>query len=152
MKERTVTAVRWSLLRLLTLGALGEMLWTIYVGEDLPRHYVADHWDIAWVGLDAAQVIMLSGAAWAAWRRSTLIVYFASVSSTLLVIDAWFDVTTARRGDVFQGIVLAGVVELPSAIVLAWVALRALRHTALVSSSPVGLERYPPLEDREPFD
>lgn len=152
MKERTVKAVRWSLLRLLTLGALGEMLWTIYVGEELPRHYVANHWDIAWVGIDAAQVLMLSGAAWAAWRRSSLIVYFASVSSTLLVIDAWFDVTTARRGDVFQGIVLAGVIELPSAIVLGWVALRALRHTALVSTSSSRLERYPPIEDREPFD
>ena len=135
MEERTVKLIRWSLLRLMTLGAVAETGWTIYVGLDLPRHYVANHWDVAWVGLDVAQVTMLSCAAWAAWRRSTLLVIFSTASATLLVTDAWFDVTTARRGDVFQGILLAGLVEIPSAVILLWVAHRGLRHTAMMRAT-----------------
>jgi hypothetical protein len=135
MEERTVKVIRWSLLRLLTLGAAAETVWTIYIGLDLPRHYVANHWDVAWVGLDVAQVAMLSCAAWAAWRRSTLLVLFSAVSATLLVTDAWFDVTTARRGDLYQGILLAVFVEVPSAVILMWVAHRGLRHTVMMSST-----------------
>jgi hypothetical protein len=142
MKASTVKVIHWSLLRLLMVGALGETLWTIYVGYDLPRHYVANNWDVAWVGLDAAQVLMLAGAAWAAWRRRSLLVMFATASATLLLLDAWFDVTTARRGDVLQGALLAGLVEVPSAIALVWVAHRGLRLMA----------RAAVLDDQNPFD
>jgi hypothetical protein len=153
MKERTVRVIRWSLLRFLTLGALTEMIWTIYVAYELPRHYVADHWDVAWVGLDAAQILMLSASAWAAWRRNTLLVIFATASATLLVIDAWFDVTTARHGDLTQGIMLAGIVEVPSALVLLWVAYRGLRHTVLVPSrGPGAPTRSNTFDTVEPFD
>ncbi len=153
MKERTVRVIQWSLLRLLTLGALAETIWTIYVGFELPRHYVANHWDIAWVGLDVAQVLMLSASAWAAWRRNTLLVIFATASAMLLMVDAWFDVTTARRGDLAQGIVLAVLVEVPSAIILLWVAYRGLRYASLLpargnASSP----RSNTFDTLEPFD
>jgi hypothetical protein len=132
MKESTIRVVRWSLLRLLTLGAVGETFWTVYLAVALPRHYVANHWDVAWVGLDVAQVVMLAASAWAAWRRNTLLVMFATASATLLTIDAWFDVTTARHGDLLQSIVLAGSIEVPTALVLYWVAYRGLRHTVLL--------------------
>jgi hypothetical protein len=134
MKESTAKVMRWSLLRLLILGAIAETIWTVYVGAELPRRYVANHWDIAWVGLDVVQVIMLGAAAWAAWRRSTLLVIFSTSSATLLLLDAWFDVTTARHGDVFQSILLACIVEVPSALVLVWVAHRVLSHTTLLPS------------------
>ncbi len=132
MKESTIKMIRWSLLRLLTLGAVCETMWTVYVGVELPRRYVAHHWNIAWVGLDVAQVVMLAASAWAAWRRNTLLVIYATASAALLLIDAWFDVTTARRGDVAQSILLASIVEVPSALVLLWVAHRGLRHTVLM--------------------
>ena len=153
MKERTVRVIRWSLLRLLTVGALLEMVWTIYVGYKLPRHYVANHWDVAWVGIDAAEVLLLSASAWAAWRRNTLLVIFATASATLLLLDAWFDVTTALHGDVFQGILLAGLVEVPSAAVLLWVAHRGLRHAVLLPSAGPGLtSRSNTFDTIEPFD
>jgi hypothetical protein len=153
MKERTVRAMRWSLLRLLTLGALTEMIWTVYVGDRLPRHYVANHWDVAWVGIDAAQILMLSASAWAAWRRNTLLVIFATAAATLLMIDAWFDVTTARHGDLIQGIMLAGIVEVPSALVLFWVAYYGLRHAELLPSTRPGAPtRSNTFDSLEPFD
>lgn len=142
--------IRWSFLRLLTLGVLVESAWTVYLGVELPRIYVANHWDIAWVGLDIAQVVMLSAAAWTAWRGSTWLVIFATASATLLVIDAWFDVTTARRGDQWQSIVLASLVEVPSALVLVWVAHRGLRHAVMTSSRSAELTLQPATFDVKP--
>lgn len=77
---------RWSLLRPLTSGAVAESIWTIHTGVELPRVYVAIHWDIAWVGLDAAQVVTLSACAWTAWRRSRHLVLFATASAALLLL------------------------------------------------------------------
>lgn len=121
--------LRRSLLRLMIFGAGAETVWTIYVGLELPGHYVAVHWDIAWVGMDVSQVIMLSLCAWAAWRRHPMMVMFATAGGTLLMLDAWFDVTTSRRVDILQGVLLAVLVEIPSALVLYWVAYRGIRHT-----------------------
>jgi len=36
------------LLTLLASAAVLETGWTIYLGWRLPRHYVANHWDLAW--------------------------------------------------------------------------------------------------------
>ena len=152
MKDRTVRGIRWSLLRLLTMGALAETIWTIYVAYELPRHYVAIHWDVAWVGIDVAQVLMLGASAWAGWRRHISLVIFATASATLLLIDAWFDVTTARHGDVAQGILLAGLVEVPSALVLLWVAHRVLRHSSLLPTGSSDSLRSTTFDTVEPFD
>jgi hypothetical protein len=107
----------------LTVGALAETAWTAYLGLRLPRHYTAEHWDLAWVGLDTAQVLMLLLAAWAAWRRRAVLIVFACAAGTLLLVDAWFDVTTARYSD-FEQSAISLAIEIPSAIVLFWIAYR----------------------------
>lgn len=130
MKARTRMFIDRTFLPLLVIGAILETAWTIYIGVILPRQYSANHWDFAWVGLDIAQSSMLIGAAWAAWRRNLVLVLFATACATLLVVDAWFDVTTARRGNITQSLLQAILVELPSALVLLWVALRNLHQLA----------------------
>lgn len=89
----------------MSLAILVETAWTIYLGTRLPRTYVADHWDLAWVGLDTGEIWMLIGSAWAAWavwkRRAVLIAFafaFTVASATRLLLDAWLDLTTARHG------------------------------------------------------
>ena len=119
---------RGPLLALLVLVATLEIIWTIYLGLRLPRHYVANHWDLAWVGLDVGEITMMFLAAWAAWRRRAVFILFACVSGTLFLVDAWFDVTTARLGDVWQSSVVAVVWEMPLAIALYWLAARATRR------------------------
>jgi len=111
----------------LSLAILGETAWTIYIGASLPRTYVADHWDLAWVGLDTAEILVLAGAAWAAWKRRAILIAFAVASATLLLLDAWFDLTTARQGDVLQSVATA-CLEVPAALAMLWVARRAARH------------------------
>ena len=117
-----------SLRRILTTAALLEILWTAYIGLQLPRRYVAHHWALAWVGIDIAQVAMLLLSAWALWKHRAILTFFATAAATLLVVDAWFDVTTAQRGDFFQSSLSALLVEIPSSIVLYWVALRTINH------------------------
>jgi hypothetical protein len=97
----------------------------MYLGWKLPRHYVAGHWALAWVGLDVAEVSMLLGAAWAAWRQRAVLIVFSIAAATMFLLDAWFDVTTASHGDELQSVALAVFVEVPSALVLFWVARRA---------------------------
>jgi hypothetical protein len=112
-------------LTVLIAGAVLEVLWTVYLGWRLPRHHVAYHWDVAWVGLDVAETVMLIGAAWAAWRRRAVLILFAIASATLLLLDAWFDVTTSGSKGFVASLTLALVVEVPSALALLWVARRA---------------------------
>jgi hypothetical protein len=119
---------RDGLLTALVVGAFIEILWTIYLGWRLPRHYVAHHWDLAWVGLDVAEILMLLGSAWAAWRRRAVLILFAVVSATLLLLDAWFSVTTAGHGDFRESVLVSIVLEVPSALVLLWIARRAARR------------------------
>jgi hypothetical protein len=121
-------STRERLLILLTCAAIAEIAWAIYLGWTLPRHYVANHWVLAWVGLDVAEIAMLLATAWAAWRQRAVLILFAIILATLLLVDAWFDVTTARRGDVFQSALLAVLAEVPLSALLFWMAWRAARR------------------------
>jgi hypothetical protein len=52
----------------------------------------------------------------------------AIVVSTLLVVDAWFDITTASgHGEVVRSVLLASVVELPLAAYCLVLAIRSER-------------------------
>ena len=126
-EPRRARLTREGLLTLLTTGALLETAWTVYLGWRLPRHYVANHWDLAWVGLDSVEIIMLLLCAWAAWRRRAVLIHFASIAGTLLLIDAWFDLTTARYQDFDQALVGLSV-EVPAALILFWMSFRTVRR------------------------
>jgi hypothetical protein len=126
----------------LVFGAVVETAWTIYLGFRLPRHYVANHWDLAWVGLDAAQAIFLLLSAWAAWRRRAILIQFANTCATLLLIDAWFDVTTARYSDLQQSM-LALAIELPSAFALLLISRRIAKRLLSTWLANTDLARVP---------
>jgi hypothetical protein len=127
-------------------GAVLEVLWTVYLGWRLPYKHTAYHWDVAWVGLDVAEISMLLGAAWAAWRRRALLILFAIASATLLILDAWFDVTTSGKSGFNESLTLAVLVEVPSAIALLWVARRAA-HALLTTEINMGHLAEKPLRE-----
>jgi hypothetical protein len=56
-----------------------------------------------------------------------LLTLFAFATGVLLVCDAWFDVLTARRGDLFVSVLIAALGELPLAAVLIVGTLRIAR-------------------------
>jgi hypothetical protein len=100
--------------------------WIVYLGLALPEHATSAHWDVAWVGFDAMEFLALAATAWSAYRRSTWVAPAATAAAVLLVVDAWFDVTTANGGwNLVQAIVLGVVIELPLAALSLWIARHA---------------------------
>ena len=119
---------RGILLTWLVAASLALIIWTIYLGWQLPKVYISDDWRLAWVGLDVFEIALLVLTTWAAYQRRIVLIFFAAAAATMFVIDAWFDVTTARSGDFSQSLLAAFVVELPAAFVLSWVAIRAFHR------------------------
>lgn len=97
--------------------------WTALLFATLPGHYVANHWQIAWGGFDIGLGVALATTAVLISRRSAFAEVAATVTATLLVCDAWFDVLTSRgASDVAQAIGEALLVELPLAALCFWMA------------------------------
>jgi hypothetical protein len=107
--------------------------WTALLVFTLPRHYVANHWGLAWAGFDIGLGLALAGTAVAVARQSPFVEVAAAVTGTLLVCDAWFDVLTARTtGDIVQAALEAAFVELPLAGLCFWMATN-LAHAVEVA-------------------
>lgn len=105
------------------LGALVLVPWIVYLGFELPEQNVARHWDVTWVGFDIALLFALARTAWLAWKGRRQMELPAIAAGTLLLVDAWFDITTAgTTRDLIQAIVSAAVVEIPLAMLAFWIA------------------------------
>ena len=104
--------------------------WTAMLFLTLPRHYGANHWRLAWGGFDVGLLLALAATAVASLRRSPLAEIAATVTGTLLVCDAWFDIMTSSPAERWISILSAVFAELPLAAVLIWRTLFILRLTA----------------------
>jgi hypothetical protein len=107
----------------LALIALALVPWALWLTTVLPSHEVAEHWDVAWAGLDLMLAAALLATAVSAWRHGPLLQACAASTGTLLVVDAWFDLLTSSGRDLTYAIVLAVVAELPLALVCLWIVL-----------------------------
>lgn len=108
---------RWVTL-LLGLVAVGLVPWTLYLTFALPSRHLTFHYDLAWVGFDVALTASFAATAWATLRGSQWLVPLAAVTGTMLVCDAWFDILSSQPGgERLMAVVLAVLVELPSALV-----------------------------------
>jgi hypothetical protein len=97
--------------------------WIALLFATLPRHYVANHWDVAWGGFDIGLGIALATTAVLVARRSPYAEVTATITGTLLVCDAWFDILTSRgASDVAQAVASALLIELPLAALCFWMA------------------------------
>jgi hypothetical protein len=124
--------------RVLTTVVIGSIVmipWIASLAVTLPRHYVASHWTLAWVGFDLALTAALATTAWMTWRGRPVAVIPASITATLLVCDAWFDTTTAGRADVLVSLLFAVAIELPVALLLL-VAVRTVLRGIVATISP----------------
>jgi len=129
-KQLTLPLPRW-LGPLAVCCALGIIPWVGYLALTLPARQRAVDYDVAWVGYDAAMAFVMAALAYCALRRKPATGAIAAVAATMLVIDAWFDiVTTDKRSQLMFAIASAVLLELPLAIVCAWVAVNAERVRA----------------------
>jgi len=124
--------VRWRFRRLAwiyLIVATALLPWIVYLALTLPKRNLERHYRSTWVGFDTLLVVALAGAAYLAFRVDPRVQFPATTAATLLVVDAWFDVTTAgSRSDSFRAMILAVLVELPAAAFSLYVARRVSRR------------------------
>ncbi|SPM38336.1 hypothetical protein BN971_00913 [Mycobacterium numidiamassiliense] len=108
-------------------SAIALIPWTVYLGLTLPQNYNAQHWWLTWVGFDLLLVALMVATAVLGFIRHHLLTLFAFATGVLLVCDAWFDVLTAKRGDIVVSVLTAALGELPLATVLIIGSLRIAR-------------------------
>jgi hypothetical protein len=100
--------------------------WVIFLAVTLPRRATFAHYRSVWVGFDVGLIGVLALTALLAWLARPQVALAATAASTMLVVDAWFDMMTTPRGDRFWvSVLLAGLVELPLAAICLWIALHA---------------------------
>jgi hypothetical protein len=120
-------ATRW-LGRGALIAGLGMIPWVFILACTLPSTARAAHWSAAWAGLDGLEAVGLMMTGVALIRRYRWLSLPAAVTSTLLVIDAWFDVTTSAPGSAVKvAIAMAVFLELPTAALCAMLAIRNAR-------------------------
>jgi hypothetical protein len=124
----------------LTAASVGFIPWIVLLGIKLPRHYMAGHWRLTWVGFDIVLLGCLALTAWLAWRRRQAVIVAAFITATLLICDAWFDITTASgHADVIVAVASALLLELPLAALLFSVALHLLHLTVRRAQAAYGV-------------
>jgi hypothetical protein len=105
--------------------------WIGVLAVTLPRYFRAGDWRGAWVGFDVAELAAFVATAWAAWRGRQVLIICLVVLATLLLADAWFDVTLDVRTSGFVWSLLSALfIEIPLAVA-AIVGARRLLHLTI---------------------
>jgi len=116
----------WGPVFLLMGGLLA--VWTTWLTVRLPTHHLVRSWDVAWGGFDVLLTAMFVATGIALLRGSSWVRACALATATLLVVDAWFDITTAQPGEqLTQAVLQAVLIEAPVAVLCVYVALRSDR-------------------------
>jgi hypothetical protein len=103
--------------------------WCLILAATLPSTYQADHWKLTWIGLDCGTALAAGLTAYLLHKRDIRAALTSVAAGTLLLADAWFDVSTSGPGfDHTLSLTEALLVELPLAICAFVVAGRALRR------------------------
>jgi hypothetical protein len=111
--------------RLVALAVGGFLLpWSVLLAVTLPATAQAQHWALAWTGLDVAEATAALVTAVLLSRGDRRASLSAAVAGTLLLVDAWFDVCTSAPGAGHaMALAEAGCAELPLAVAAWWVAI-----------------------------
>ncbi len=136
------TAVRFRhrFLVVVTAACVVLIPWIILLGFTLPDRHVATNWTLTWIGFDVGLLGALAATAWLTYRRRQAMIIAAFITGTLLVCDAWFDITTASGGtDLRLGVASALLGELPLATLLFGSAWYLLRLTVQRARTLIGI-------------
>jgi hypothetical protein len=114
--------------------------WIAVLAITLPIDYKASHWRGAWVGFDIGLLAAFAATAWAAWRERQVLIVCLTVTGTLLVCDAWFDVILdLGSSDIWMSLATAVFAELPLAFMMFTAARRLVRMSVGVVMALEGI-------------
>ncbi|MBF4998099.1 hypothetical protein IRT45_13150 [Nocardia sp. BSTN01] len=148
-RPHKVRVARGLRLWLMVGGSIAMIPWLVYLGFTLPQDYNANHWALVWIGFDIFLVAMMAATAYLGWRRRVLVILPAFGTGVLLLVDAWFDTTTAGPDEIRVSIATAALAEVPLAVVLLTGALALFRY--LVLANPLHDPAGSPWRARVPF-
>lgn len=121
LRARSLFSQRYLGLGILISG-LGLVPWLVELAVTLPPAT-----RVAWVGLDSLEALSLIATGILVRRGDRRRCLAAAGAATLLLVDAWFDVTTATGGSALaESVAMAVLAEIPMAVICATVAWRAL--------------------------
>jgi hypothetical protein len=100
-------------------GCVVLAVWIGVLAVTLPKHFHATHWRGAWVGFDIALLAAFAATAWASWRQRQVLILTLTVTGTLLLCDAWFDlILDIGTGEFWMSVFSAVVAEIPLALLM----------------------------------
>ncbi|GAA0623421.1 hypothetical protein [Streptomyces crystallinus] len=109
---------------LLTGAGVALVPWMAVLAQTLPRTVEVSNWPAAWIGLDAGLALGLAGTGVLLRRGDPRVSPVAAATGALLLMDAWFDVTTSAGPERVMAVALAVCAELPLAVACGVVAAR----------------------------
>lgn len=113
-------------------AAVALLPWMVYLAVNLPRRDLDTHYRAAWVGFDCLLVFAIVRTAYMAFRVDLRVQIPAAATATLLIVDAWFDITTSDgRAAIFRAVLLAVFFEIPAAVFSIYVS-RQVSHQVLL--------------------
>jgi len=109
--------------------SIGMIPWVLYLAISLPANHTTRNWDIIWVGLDIAEITALLVTAWLAKIKSLYVIFFAIITGTLFLMDAWFDILSYHSGSAgFNNALLMAIFgELPLATLSYLLAISSIK-------------------------
>jgi hypothetical protein len=112
-----------------TAAAAVLLPWIGVLAVTLPRRQFDLHYRAAWVGFDLLLVFAIIRTAYMAFRIDPRVQIPATATATLLIVDAWFDMTTSgSHRQFFEAFVLAVLVEIPAAVFSIYLARQVNRR------------------------
>ena len=115
-------------LLVLTVCCVALAGWIAILLQTLPEHYTSSDWRAVWVGLDIAELLGFAATAWAAWHERQILIFFMIITGTLLLCDAWFDLTLSYGSSGFTDSILSALLaEFPLAFLMFAGARRLVR-------------------------
>lgn len=108
---------RRSAFQLIVVCVLGLIPWTVYLALTLPNRYPTQHWNATWTGFDVLLLVCMGTTGFLGWRRKPEVLLAAMATATMLVCDAWFDISLDAGTRAIWGSVASAVfIELPLAV------------------------------------
>jgi hypothetical protein len=120
-----------SITRLYLVMAGLMALWIVYLAVALPQRNLSLHYDVTWVVFDCFLVVSMGATAWYAHRRDPAVERPATATATLLLVDAWMDISTSSSTHaLITAIAFAMLLELPIALLSLRLATNVQRSVA----------------------
>lgn len=113
------------------LCALFLLPWIVVLAEYLPSRHIVGDWDALWVGFDTLILATIVVTIYFMIRRKIWVIMSASALATLLLVDLWFDLLTAKPGKEQKQAFFMGIIEL----ILSFLTYRLVYHV-LHQSTP----------------